>query len=91
MQPNLSSNHIIFLSNNVINFQGGFLYIRHFITKNIKAKKFYQRQGALIKDNSFGLDSDMTIIAPEDEGNYPFSNTDDDFFGDFDSVDDEDK
>ena len=33
----------------------------------------------------------MTIIAPEDEGNYPFSNTDDDFFGDFDSVDDDDK
>jgi len=71
--------------------KGGFLYIRHFITKNIKAKKFYQRQGALIKDNSFGLDSDMTVIAPEDEGNYPFSNTDDDFFGDFDSVDNDDK
>ena len=33
----------------------------------------------------------MTVIAPEDEGNYPFSNTDDDFFGDFDSVDDDDK
>ena len=33
----------------------------------------------------------MTIIAPEDEGNYPFSNTDDDFFGDFDSVDNDEK
>ena len=33
----------------------------------------------------------MTVIAPEDEGDYPFSNTDDDFFGDFDSVDNDDK
>ena len=91
MHPKLVFESHICLSNYVINFQGGFLYIRHFITKNIKAKKFYQRQGALIKDNSFGLDSDMTIIAPEDEGNYPFSNTDDDFFGDFDSVDNDEK
>ena len=73
--------------------QGGFMIDIHFLTKNVKTKKFYQRQGGSIKDNSFGLDSktsDLTVISPpsEDE-DYPFSNTNEDPFGDFDTMDDD--
>ena len=66
--------------------------IRHLLTKGIKAKKFYQREGGIIKDNSFGLDSNsdnLTIVnPPQTDDYYPFSETNEDFFSDFDTVDD---
>ena len=68
--------------------------IRHLLTKGIKAKKFYQREGGITKaDNKFGLDSNsdhqLTLVKPpQNDDYYPFSETDDDFFSDFDTVDD---
>ena len=72
-----------------ISLQQGFMEVRHFITKDIIAKKFYQREGAVIQEDSVGFEN-MVTVAPETEGDSPFSNSDDDddFFSSFE--DDED-
>ena len=64
---------------------------RLFATKNIRAKKFYQREGGQDNENSFGTGSDfgnLTVLGGEDE-NYPFSSDDEDAFAVFDTMDDD--
>jgi len=70
--------------------KGGFINNCHFLTRNVKTKRFYQRQG--ISLNDFGLDSKTSnltlIVPPSEEEDYPFAkNDDEDDFGDFESID----
>jgi len=70
---------------------GGMIRNRHFVTADVRAKKFYQREGGQ-NDNSFGTGSDygnLTILGGEDE-NYPFASDDEDYFAEFDTMDDDD-
>ena len=56
---------------------------RYFVTKDVRAKKFYQRKGGLVKDDTFGMDVDLgnlTVIPTDDD--YPFSEISDDEFDD---------
>ena len=80
-----------FFYNFFFKFQGGMIRNRHFVTANVRAKKFYQREGGQ-NDNSFGTGSDygnLTILGGEDE-NYPFASDDEDYFAEFDTMDDDD-
>ena len=64
---------------------------RHFVTADVRAKKFYQREGGQNKDSSFGTGSDfgnLTVLGGEDE-NYPFSSENEDYFEEFDTMDDD--
>ena len=52
------------------------------MTKGIKAKKYYQRQGIPIGDNTFGTNQEDVVVIPtyEDDEEYeedPFSAFDD--------------
>ena len=38
---------------------------RHFVTKDVRAKKFYQRKGSLVEDNSFGMEGNLTVLGKE--------------------------
>ena len=38
---------------------------RHFVTKDVRAKKFYQRQGSLVENDSFGMEGNLTVIGKE--------------------------
>ena len=38
---------------------------RHFVTKDVRAKKFYQRKGSLVENDSFGMEGNLTVIGKE--------------------------
>jgi len=63
-------------------FHDGFVKKREHVTKGIKAKKYYQRQGIQIGDNTFGTNQEDVVVIPtyEDDEEYeedPFSAFDD--------------
>ena len=61
----------------------------HFVTEDVRAKQFYQREGQN-KNTSFGTSSDfgnLTVLGSGDE-NYPFSSENEDYFAEFDTMDD---
>ena len=47
------------------NFQGGMIRNRHFVTKDVRAKKFYQRKGSLVENDSFGMEGNLTVLGKE--------------------------
>ncbi len=68
--------------------QGGFIETKHFVTKEITTKKYYQRTGE-VAESSFGIEAGMITIPPETEvkgEDVPFA--DDDMENDFDNWDD---
>ena len=38
---------------------------RHFVTKDVRAKKFYQRKGSLVENDSFGMEGNLTVLGKE--------------------------
>ena len=61
----------------------------HFVTEDVRAKQFHQREGQN-KDKSFGTSSDfgnLTVLGSEDK-NYPFSSENQDYFAEFNTMDD---
>ena len=73
------------------NFQGGMIRNRYFVTKDVRAKKFYKREGGLVKDDTFGMGDNLgnlTVIPTDDD--YPFSEENDDDFDLFKPMEDDD-
>lgn len=74
--------------------KAGAINIREHVTKEVKAKKFYQRLGEII-DNTFGKNEENIVLIPKnDDSESPFSKDENDAF-DFDtwgddSMDDDD-
>jgi len=63
-------------------FRDGFVKKREHVTKGIKAKKYYQRQGIPIGDNTFGTNQEDVVVIPtyddeEEEYEDPFSDFND--------------
>jgi len=72
---------------------GGMIRNRHFVTKDVRAKKFYQRKGSLVENDSFGMEGNLTVLGAGDEDS-PFSDTSEDYvdpFADFETMDDDDE
>ena len=65
---------------------------RHHVNKDIKTKKFYERQGVKLDENSMGFTMEgMITVPPKIESDDPFSsssNDDEDFFSNDDDDDD---
>ena len=43
---------------------------RHFVTKDVRAKKFYQRKGSLVENDSFGMEGNLTVLGMDFKLNF---------------------
>jgi len=71
--------------------KGGVMNTRHHVNKGIKTKKFYQRQGIELDEESMVTVEGMVTVPPKNEIEDPFSSSsseDEDFFSDNDFFND---